>query len=411
MQFVNAIWLWGLAGLIVPIGIHLLSRKQGKVIRFGSIRHLKETSTRQFRAIRLNEFVLLALRCLFIVLLVSLLAGIQFTISEKKHKWLLIESGLENDPKYAPLIDSLKGKDFEVKSLSEGMLATSHTVAKEKVDYWSVIQELQPGVDVVVLSYNYADGFKGKRISIPDGMRWLSADPDSMEYVLRAVKLPNDSVVIRGANSRSDKTFFQNLTTNNQGLDSAILEPCDTILVEVVFDSIYEHDKKMLLAALQAVQKKSLVSIQAEAIPADEWAGEGQHDWTIWLSHKARPEMTGDLILIDENNVHQENLIIQANASSKSIWVITKRLNEEIALQQNLAVQLAMILLRQEKYDDHVKQFDRRKLPEKLRWSSFPKEPGALKTRSDNMAGAKYISIALLFILFTERLLAFRRDQ
>lgn len=410
MQFVNAIWLWGLAGLIIPIGIHLLSRKQGKVIRFGSIRHLDETSARQFRAIRLNEFVLLALRCLFIVLLVLLLAGIQFTTLKKKRQWLLIESELENNLKYAPLIDSLKEKGFEVKSLSEGISESSYTVATEKVDYWGVIQELQPGADVVVLTYNYADGFKGKRITLPDGVRWLSADPDSMQYVLRAVKLPNDSNAIRKAYSRSDKTSFQNLNTAHQDQNSAIVEPRDTISVAVVFDPSYEHDKKILIAALQAVQKKSLVSLQTEAIPADEWAGKGRHDWTIWLSEKTRPEMTGGLILIDENNVHQENLLIQTSAFSNRTWFLTTRLNEEIALQQNLAVQLATILQQQEKYDDRMKQFDRRVLPEKLRWSSLPEEP-ALKAGSDNMAGAKYISIALLLILFAERLLAFKRDQ
>ena len=96
MQFVNAIWLWGLTGLIIPIGIHLLSRKQGKVIRFGSIRHLDETSTRHFRAISLTTCRLTAI--LFIFLLVLLLAESSTTRKNTnaatKEDW--------NDPKYAP---------------------------------------------------------------------------------------------------------------------------------------------------------------------------------------------------------------------------------------------------------------------------------------------------------------------
>jgi hypothetical protein len=291
------------------------------------------------------------------------------------------------------------------------MSATSHTVASEKTDYWKLIQELEPEGDVVVLSYNYADGFKGKRISLPDGVRWLSANPDSMEFALKAVKLSDDSIVIRRGNSRSDKTTFENLTTANQNLDSAILEPRDTVSIAVIFDSSYEHDKKILMAALQAVQKKSLGIMKSEAIPADGWSEDGQHDWTIWLSEKSRPEMTGNLILMDENNVHQENVFLQTSASSNHTWLLTKRLNEEIALQQNLTVQLAMILQHQEKYLDRMKQSDRRVLPEKLRWSSLPYEPEVLKAGSDNKAGAEYISIALLLILFAERLLAFKRDQ
>ena len=39
----------------VPVAIHLLSRKEGKVIKVGSLRHLRETTTRQFRSLKPNE--------------------------------------------------------------------------------------------------------------------------------------------------------------------------------------------------------------------------------------------------------------------------------------------------------------------------------------------------------------------
>ena len=66
MQFAQPIFLWALAGLSVPIAIHLLSKKEGKVIRLGSLRHVREKSTQQFKSIRLNEWLLLALRCLIV---------------------------------------------------------------------------------------------------------------------------------------------------------------------------------------------------------------------------------------------------------------------------------------------------------------------------------------------------------
>ena len=69
MRFVNPLLLWSLAGLVIPLGIHLLSRKEGKVLRLGSLRHVQETSTQQFKGIRLNEIVLLMLRCAMIILL------------------------------------------------------------------------------------------------------------------------------------------------------------------------------------------------------------------------------------------------------------------------------------------------------------------------------------------------------
>ena len=120
MQFVNPIWLWGLAGLLIPAAIHLLSRKEGKVIKIGSVRHLEDTLSKQFKSIRLNELALLALRCLLIAILTLFLAGLQLGIGGKEGKWLLIENGLENDREFSSLIDSLKKNGFEVKSLKTG---------------------------------------------------------------------------------------------------------------------------------------------------------------------------------------------------------------------------------------------------------------------------------------------------
>lgn len=408
MQFAGTIWLWGLAGLIVPVAIHLLSRKQGKVVRFGSVRHLPETTTRQFRSIRLNEVSLLALRCLFIVLLVLLLAGIQFTDSKTKHKWLLIENGLENNPKYAQLIDSLKDRGFEVKALGDINEKYSHTGTTQKLDYWSLMRELDPGSDLVILAYNYADGFRGKRISLPEGVRWLSAEPDTMQYILSELELSDDSIVIRKGRTWSNKTSFENFRKSKTDLDSATFQPRDTISVGIVFDSAYANDKSILIAALEAVQKKTLVSLQVEEIPTDKWSGDRRNDWTISLSKKSL-ELDESLLLIDENKVQRKNPILRRSTNSNHIWV-TKRLNEEVALQANLAVQLAMLLQPQNRYVHHMKRFDRRTLPDKLLWSSL-QTSNPVRVDPDNSAGTKYVSIALLLILFAERLLAFKRDQ
>ena len=107
MQLANPIWLWGLSGMLIPIGIHLLSRKEGRVIRIGSVRHLEDTISKQFKSIRLNEFILLGLRCLLIIILVLFLAGLDLNITGKNGKWLLIEGGLDKDNEFSSLIDSL----------------------------------------------------------------------------------------------------------------------------------------------------------------------------------------------------------------------------------------------------------------------------------------------------------------
>ncbi|HXR82642.1 MAG TPA: BatA domain-containing protein, partial [Saprospiraceae bacterium] len=142
MKLIDPIWLWGLSGLLIPIGIHLLSRREGKIIKIGSIRHLEETSSKQFKSIRLNELVLLLLRCLVITILVLSLGGFHFQALENSGKWLLVESGLERDDRFLILIDSLKRNGFEIKRLTSGFpdLNDSHADTK-KVNYWNLLTE------------------------------------------------------------------------------------------------------------------------------------------------------------------------------------------------------------------------------------------------------------------------------
>ena len=191
MQFVNPIWLWGLTGLLIPIGIHLLSRREGKIIKIGSIRHLEETNSKQFKSIRLNEFLLLILRCLIITILVLFLSGFNFKSLQESGKWLIVESGLEHDQQFSVLTDSLKRSGFEVKSLTSGFpdLSDNPSVIK-KINYWNLLDELKKKslMQAVVLSYNYAEGFKGKRTSLPEKVKWISKNPAPIEFVLNAIR-------------------------------------------------------------------------------------------------------------------------------------------------------------------------------------------------------------------------------
>src|SRR4030095_14398281 len=112
MGVVNPIWLWGLTGLALPIAIHLLSRKDVRVIRIGSLRHLENAITRQAIRIRLHAYGLLALRCLIVTLITLLLAGLYFTGDTKDVRWLLIESGLEQSAHWRIVIDSLQAAGY-----------------------------------------------------------------------------------------------------------------------------------------------------------------------------------------------------------------------------------------------------------------------------------------------------------
>src|ERR1700712_798811 len=101
IQFLHPAFLWGLSAIAIPVAIHLLSLKEGKVILIGSLRHFTGSPAKNSKSIRLNELLLLTLRILIIIWLVALLAGIYLTARfTSPKKWLLIEKGIEKETRF-----------------------------------------------------------------------------------------------------------------------------------------------------------------------------------------------------------------------------------------------------------------------------------------------------------------------
>src|SRR5688572_9549927 len=199
MLLLNPIWLWALAGLAIPIGIHLLSRKEGQVIKIGSLRHLQETNTQQFKGIRLNEIVLLALRCALIILLVLLISGLSFEkATNSEAKWVLLENGLEDIPEVHSQLEIFQDQGYELRCLADGFPVSVDSASSSNNLYWRLAEQLQfeKVSDVIVISKNRLDGFKGKRPTLPSNIRWISVPSESVDYTVRANSV-GDSIVAR----------------------------------------------------------------------------------------------------------------------------------------------------------------------------------------------------------------------
>ena len=74
MSFLNPILLFGLAAVSVPILIHLLNRRKFQKVVWGAMRFLQTSVERNQRRMRMEDLILLALRCLLVALLALALA-------------------------------------------------------------------------------------------------------------------------------------------------------------------------------------------------------------------------------------------------------------------------------------------------------------------------------------------------
>jgi len=70
MSFLNPIFLLGLAALAAPIFVHLVRRTQARRVEFASLMFVRRVPQRTIRRKRLHNLLLLAMRCLALLLLV-----------------------------------------------------------------------------------------------------------------------------------------------------------------------------------------------------------------------------------------------------------------------------------------------------------------------------------------------------
>lgn len=81
MEFINPLMLWGALAISIPIIIHFWHQKKGKIIEWAATQWLVEKNLQQSRGIRLDNILLLILRCL-------LLLTLCFFLSKPILKWL-----------------------------------------------------------------------------------------------------------------------------------------------------------------------------------------------------------------------------------------------------------------------------------------------------------------------------------
>ena len=79
-NFLNSTVLFAAAAALIPLVIHLFSRRRVKVIEFSSLKHLKEMQKRQLRRLKIRQLLLLILRML--IILVVVLAFARPTVQE-----------------------------------------------------------------------------------------------------------------------------------------------------------------------------------------------------------------------------------------------------------------------------------------------------------------------------------------
>ncbi len=327
LQFLHPVWLWVISGIIIPLIIHLWNIRQGKVLKVGSIAFLQNSSKQYAKSFKINEWLLLLLRCLLIIIASLLVAGPTWkkVATTKEKGWLLVDKQGFNEgyKTYKPVIDSLIkegfafhyfNEDFTTTTLPEALKDTNLNVGIQAVSYWNLIKKIDKTIPenlpVYLITDNQLKHFIGERPTVQNNIHWLTyLLKDSVDkHIVKAYLTEDDSIKLIISNSTPTANYFsyENLSSKTQSSgdyttnfqngnlfvrhknDSAFLVDTSTLKI-AIYAAQNGNDAIYLKAALSAIQIFTKRKIKLQ-IAKNEQEIPAKQDWLFWLSSKELPK-------------------------------------------------------------------------------------------------------------------------
>jgi len=247
LGFLAPLWLAGLSSLVVPLALHLWSRRTGQAVRVGSIRLLSGSPPPMARRPRLYDPWLLVLRCALLAALVLALARPYWaTRQDTAATWALVATDVVDR---AGLVDSLARTGRTVRPLDPSDLWLSLAIAD---------QAAPPGTHFEAFATPLLSGTRGTRPQLRSPVVW---------HPRTSVQAPASPATPR---------------------------PLSRGRIVVVFaDADRSDDARYVAAAVRAAGTVSgipaIVTTRAAAVAGV--AAVGSADWIVWLSELPLPEV------------------------------------------------------------------------------------------------------------------------
>ena len=322
MHFINPIWLFSIAAIIIPVVIHLWNIRPAKVLKVGSIALIEASSRKRSRSFKLLDVLLLLLRCLFIILLAFLLAMPylkKHDVANKSKGWLLIpeENFKEVYQKFKPKTDSLLKSGYELHYFNAGFpmvdikkaVIDSNKNNSATISYWNLLRQLDqlipPKLSVYLITPGTSTHFIGGKPKVSLKLNWQTYTPaDSTDtWIQSAWFAANKDVhVIQGTSKPSGISYTSQVVSSGTegnsayainaskgqatiGFKNGTQQPIsiDTAALKIeVFAGNNSPDAGYMKAALETVSQFTQRNIVIKS-----YSNSTEHsDWLFWLSDK-----------------------------------------------------------------------------------------------------------------------------
>lgn len=281
LGFLAPLWLAALASLVVPLALHLWSRRTGRAVRVGSIRLLSGSPPPMARRPRLHDPWLLALRCTLLAALVLALARPYWAphAQPAPPTWALVATDVVDR---AGLVDSLERTGRTVRPLDPSDLWLSLAIAD---------QSAPPRTHFEVFAAPLLSGTRGTRPQLRSPVVWHPR-ASAQEPATPATPLSQGRIVAVFADAdRSDDARYVAAAVGAAGTVSGI---------------------------------PAIVTIRATAVT--DVGDVGPADWIVWLSGQPLPEVVeqrlqaGATVLTDLGRVQHPVIRAAFGLDHAPVW-------------------------------------------------------------------------------------------
>jgi hypothetical protein len=417
MSFLNPIYLWALLGLLVPIAIHLWSKKEGKTIKVGSIELLRESESKQTSSIKPNELWLLLLRMLVISLVTLILAEPQLKLKSKNAAvTYLIEPSLLKLEKASSILNSIDDSG-NIKLLMPNFPELTNinleNVTTKTPNYWQLAEEMQniASDSIVVYTKALASGFKGMRPSIHKNIEWILIDTEeSIEKLpIKATKI-DTNVELLTMFSTDKNTSFEKILVKESDYDVADLEIVTENPVKILlfYEDVFTNDSRFLEASLSAASIHINRTFDITKTQETQDLNFESFDVVIWLAKNNQvPNGINKLLEYKSDNL-SNSLIVES--STKNQFYLTTHLNTENSVENHLPEQLLNILDLNTGLNKVIQENDKRVFSKAELLPTFSAVKAKNKS-SNYLSISKWLWLILGITLLGERFLASYRKQ
>lgn len=304
MTVFQSTYLFALLGLLVPVIVHLWSKKNRTPIPFGSIRFVTPSTQRALKKIAPSDLWLFLLRCLIICFLIALLTDVRFNSwSEQKKRTYYVDSAYTDDPAAVEIL--LKISDTTTVNWLPEVLPD------ERLALWN---QVVSSSDVIVTPWSPAQN---------------SSSTEAFKN-LNFLSLPNNLQNIELGIGKVDAQSVQVLATFDMSAINIERQPVETAPTTIRFylniEKDYQPQANILLAALKTLHEKGFYDLE-------EVTDVSSADLLIWMTRDQPPKSSEQLITLSE-------AVSAWTEYSKDIAELPASMTSKQAIQSDLIHQL-----------------------------------------------------------------------